>query len=97
MEALKRYRSGGEQKMTVQHVHVAKGGQAIVGKRNNPMLLDMRQALRCHAKSKRSAFECQSPAVRGYRVCRMHGAGDGAPQATGTPSSMASTAPRPSR
>jgi hypothetical protein len=31
MEALKRYRSGGEQKMTVQHVHVAEGGQAIVG------------------------------------------------------------------
>jgi len=30
-EALKRYRSGGEQKMTVQHVHVAEGGQAIVG------------------------------------------------------------------
>jgi hypothetical protein len=30
MEALKRYRSG-EQKMTVQHVHVAEGGQAIVG------------------------------------------------------------------
>jgi hypothetical protein len=31
MEALKRYRSCGEQKMTVQHVHVAEGGQAIVG------------------------------------------------------------------
>jgi uncharacterized protein YjcR len=41
--------------------------------------LDMRQALRCHAKSKRSALACQSPAVRGYRVCRMHGAGGGAP------------------
>ena len=53
VEALKRYRSGGEQKMTVQHVHVAEGGQAIVGnvnapaegvgrtkkRRNNPMLL----------------------------------------------------------
>jgi hypothetical protein len=33
-EALKRYRSGGEQKMTVQHVHVAEGGQAIVGNVN---------------------------------------------------------------
>jgi hypothetical protein len=31
VEALKRYRSGGEQKMTIQHVHVADGGQAIVG------------------------------------------------------------------
>ena len=31
MSALKEYRSKGEQKMTVQHVHVAEGGQAIVG------------------------------------------------------------------
>jgi hypothetical protein len=31
MEALKRYRTGGEQKMTVEHVTVNEGGQAIVG------------------------------------------------------------------
>ena len=31
MEALKRYRSGGEQKVTVQNVSVSEGGQAIVG------------------------------------------------------------------
>ena len=31
MEALKRYRTGGEQRMTVQHVTVNDGGQAIVG------------------------------------------------------------------
>jgi hypothetical protein len=31
MEALKRYRSGGQQKVTVEHVHVHAGGQAIVG------------------------------------------------------------------
>ena len=31
MEALKRYRSTGEQKVTVQHVTVSDGGQAIVG------------------------------------------------------------------
>ncbi len=31
METLKRYRTGGEQKVTVQHVHVNDGGQAIVG------------------------------------------------------------------
>ena len=30
-EALKRYRTGGEQKVTVQHVTVGEGGQAIVG------------------------------------------------------------------
>jgi ribosomal protein L12E/L44/L45/RPP1/RPP2 len=31
MEALKRYRTGGEQTVTVQHVNVGEGGQAIVG------------------------------------------------------------------
>jgi hypothetical protein len=31
MEALKRYRAGAEQKVTLQHVSVAEGGQAIVG------------------------------------------------------------------
>jgi hypothetical protein len=35
MSALKDYRLRGEQKMTVQHVHVADGGQAIVGNVNN--------------------------------------------------------------
>lgn len=31
IEALRKYRNGGEQKVTVQHVHVSDGGQAIVG------------------------------------------------------------------
>jgi hypothetical protein len=31
LEALKRYRTGGEQKVTVKHVTVNEGGQAIVG------------------------------------------------------------------
>jgi hypothetical protein len=31
LEALKRYRTGGEQRVTVQHVSVSDGGQAIVG------------------------------------------------------------------
>jgi hypothetical protein len=44
------------------------------------MLLHMRRALRCHAKSKRSGLQCRSPAVRGHSVCRMHGAGRGAPR-----------------
>ena len=41
------------------------------------MLLDMRRALRCHARSKRSGLQCRAPAVRG---CRMHGAAGGAPK-----------------
>ena len=31
METLKKFRSGGEQNVTVKHVHVHDGGQAIVG------------------------------------------------------------------
>lgn len=31
MDTLKRYRSSGQQKVTVEHVHVHAGGQAIVG------------------------------------------------------------------
>ncbi len=36
VEALKSYRSKGEQKMTVQHVRLGEGGQAIVGNLNAP-------------------------------------------------------------
>ena len=36
VEALKRYRTGGEQKVTVEHVTVNEGGQAIVGTVTNP-------------------------------------------------------------
>jgi hypothetical protein len=52
MEALKRYRTGGEQKVTVQHVSVNEGGQSIVGNVNQaarepalekPALTDARQ------------------------------------------------------
>jgi len=57
MEALKRHWTGGEQKVTVQHVSVSEGGQAIVGnvtqsvpgaaskksRRSRPALTDARQ------------------------------------------------------
>jgi len=36
MEALNRYRGKGQQKMTVEHVHVHAGGQAIVGNVTHP-------------------------------------------------------------
>lgn len=35
VETLNKYRRGGEQKVTVEHVHVHSGGQAIVGTINN--------------------------------------------------------------
>jgi hypothetical protein len=34
---------------------------------------------RCHARSKRTGQQCQAPAVTGWKVCRHHGAGGGAP------------------
>jgi hypothetical protein len=42
-----------------------------------PVLID---ALRCRARSKRTGKFCQSPAVTGWKVCRHHGAGGGAPK-----------------
>ena len=47
MEALKRYRTGGEQKVTVQHVSVSEGGQAIVG--------NVTQSPRENARSRRAS------------------------------------------
>ena len=38
------------------------------------------EAPRCTARSKRSGQRCRAPAVRGWRVCRMHGARGGAPE-----------------
>ena len=35
---------------------------------------------RCHARSKRTGKPCQAPAVKGWKVCRHHGAGGGAPK-----------------
>lgn len=36
-------------------------------------------APRCTARSKRTGEPCRAPAVSGWTVCRMHGAGGGAP------------------
>jgi hypothetical protein len=89
---LKDYRSKGEQKMTVQDVHVAEGGQAIVGnvstpalgegwpkkQENNPMLLDMQRGR--NATPNRSGAVCSAARRQcgGHSVCRMHGASGGA-------------------
>ena len=38
------------------------------------------KAPRCSATSKRTSKPCQAPAVRGWAVCRFHGARGGAPK-----------------
>ena len=93
LEALNRHRGKGQQKVTVEHVHVHSGGQAIVGtvqgggvarkseeQPHAPEPSHMNQAPRCGART-RSGKPCRSPAVRGKRRCRMHGGapGSGAP------------------
>ncbi len=40
----------------------------------------LQDAPRCAARSKRTGQPCQGSAVRGSRVCRMHGAGGGGPE-----------------
>lgn len=37
------------------------------------------EAPRCSATSKRTGSRCRSPAVKGWNVCRFHGARSGAP------------------
>ena len=87
--------------MTVQHVHVAEGTQAIVGNvnapaegagrakkvENNPMHLDMHRALRCHAKSKRSGLPAERRLCGELRYVKCTGLAAGLGRATRTPRS----------
>jgi hypothetical protein len=50
-------------------------------RRFNPMHLDMYQALRCHRQIEAERATLPSAGLRGHNVCRMHGAGGGAPRA----------------
>jgi hypothetical protein len=45
----------------------------------------LRDAPRCHATTKSTGERCRCPAVRGWRVCRVHGAGGGHPAGRGHP------------
>jgi hypothetical protein len=94
VEALKRYRSGGEQTVHVEHVTVNEGGQAIVGNvshggRGSPekmgdvlmnAVYPFQKSPRCAATSKRTRRPCMAPAVTGWTVCRFHGARGGGPK-----------------
>jgi hypothetical protein len=62
MEALKRYRSGGEQNVTVQHVSVSDGGQAIVGNVTQAPGATAPRAVQRAALSERPAISPPTPA-----------------------------------
>ena len=57
------------------------GGGAELKDDSDPMhpVRRLQDAPHCAARSKRTGEPCQGPAVRGSRVCRMHGAGGGGP------------------
>jgi hypothetical protein len=74
IETLTKYRGQGHQRMTVEHVHVHSGGQAIVGQVNKGCQKNERNNLMskiCGAKT-RSGGPCQTPAMTNGR-CRSHG------------------------
>jgi hypothetical protein len=85
LDALNHHRGRGQQKVTVEHVHVHSGGQAVLdivetrgegllrNQRNNPMQnkLPMHLSRQCGART-RSGSRCRSPAMPNGR-CRMHG------------------------
>jgi hypothetical protein len=90
--ALKNYRLKGEQRVVVQHQHVNvnDGGQAIVGAvmagpggaektEDQPHALGYAVSPEMHGDFEKEPALCRAPAVRGHSVCRMHGAGGGAP------------------
>ena len=57
------------------------GGGVVEKSDANPMrwLAAAHAAPRCTARAKRTRLPCRAPAVRGWAVCRMHGARGGAP------------------
>jgi hypothetical protein len=74
--------------VSCRFIRVLKYGSKPVGPKSrtiNPMRLPrydadrLNAAPRCAARSKRSGERCRGPAIRGKRMCRMHGAGGGAP------------------
>lgn len=81
MDALNKHRGKGQQKVTVEHVHVSHGGQAIVGnitqgggghgEKSEVQPHAMHLSRRCGAKT-RKGTPCKAPAMANGR-CRMHG------------------------
>jgi hypothetical protein len=83
---LQRLRTGGNQTLTVQHVNVAPGGQAVIGnvqaggtkrggvgrKMGNAVQLAIHRAPKCGAHARTTGNPCRSPAMPNGR-CRMHG------------------------
>jgi hypothetical protein len=98
MEALRKYRTGGEQKVTLLHVYINEGGQAVVSTVTHPgRWQEIRGTIQCCWNCRKHPYVGPSqsaaanggshPAVRGKSVCRMHGCwrrrSEGQPQCLG--------------
>jgi hypothetical protein len=59
---------------------VPEEGGRLKGEMSDNPMHKAHAAPRCKARSKRTGQPCRSPAVRGWKVCRMHGARGGAPE-----------------
>ena len=75
----------GIRRQALCHRHARQLGLSHMGegrgwRRNRRLIESAHAAPRCTAKSKRSGVTCRAPAVKGKRVCRMHGAKAGAPR-----------------
>ena len=69
LEALNRYRGKGQQKVTVEHVHVHAGGQAVVGMVETPGGGD-RPKSEDQPHAKQPISHASQPAVRSADTCR---------------------------
>jgi len=99
METLRKHRNGGKQTVRVERWNVERGGQAIVGNAShrgeglsmksdgNPIdpTQRLRDAPRCRATAKSTRQRCRDPSKQGWNVCRLHGAGGGAPSGSAHP------------
>ena len=107
LEALKRYRTGGQQKITIEHVHVHEGGQAIMGiieggggssKRvDQPHAPRLKDAPRCGARTRRGgtpAVPKPSPRCRMVDVACMAVSHLGLPKEIAMPGSAGTTRQR---
>ncbi|CEJ86844.1 conserved hypothetical protein [Hyphomicrobium sp. GJ21] len=54
-------------------------GKLTINLLQSSKMAEAHSAPRCSAKSRRTGKPCQAPAVKGWRVCRLHGAKGGAP------------------
>ncbi len=65
--------------MRTPNIMAKTSARVVVGKLRRPspigwLIMGFKDAKRCKAKAKRTGERCKNAAVKGYDVCRMHGA-----------------------